>query len=212
MINTIEMFRLELERIKNKAYRDFIIKCLMQLPSEKFCDKLKVEQTHKAHQFAEKALLSTDFADSSKDLIYCTLILYRFTFHCQRFADKSEKILAQLIDEYIHNDRKGDIAQFINMVIIGVNTLCKHHTFDFVSDYYDRGINGWEGFVEEARESVHEHYLEKIREGCSIEQLCQVLTDLGMREYEESDDLFELYQLREAIDNIICVKGDEEDE
>lgn len=98
------------------------------------------------------------------------------------------------------------------MVIIGVNTLCKRETFDFVSDYYDREITDWKGFVAEARESVHEHYLEKIREGCSIEQLCQVLTDLGMRDYEESDDLFELYQLREAIDNIICVKGDEENE
>lgn len=212
MINTIEMFRLELERIKNKAYRNFVIKCLMQIPSEMFCDKLKVEQTHKANRFAETALRHTDFADSSKDLIYCTLILYRFTSYCQWFADKSEMVLAQLIDEYISNSRKGDIAQFINMVIIGVSTLCKHYTFDFVSDYYDREITDWKGFVTEARESVHEHYLEKIREGCSIEQLCQVLTDLGMREYEESDDLFELYQLREAIDNIICVKGDEEDE
>lgn len=212
MVNTIEMFRLELERIKNKAYRNFVIKCLMQIPSEMFCDRLKVERTHKAHSFAESALQHTDFADSSKDLIYCTLILYRFTAYCQRFASKSEKVLAQLIDEYISNGRKGDIAQFINTVIIGVNMFCKHFTFDFVSDYYDRGINDWESFVAEARESVHEHYLEKIREGCSIEQLCQVLTDLGMREYMESNSLYDLYELREAIDNIICVKGDEENE
>lgn len=113
MINPVEMFRLELERIKNINYRNFVIKCLMQLPNEKFCDKLKVEQTHKANSFVEVALQHTDFADSSKDLIYCTLILYRFTSYCQEFADKSEKVLAQLIDEYISNSRKGDIAQFI---------------------------------------------------------------------------------------------------